>query len=266
MDRRRPFDRIDLPPPHFHTYLSFGTYCSTMPGISTCCLMSESLPSALDRIAPFTDLIEIMDEGPHFVTDPGLFESYSQMFILHAPFHGINIASVFEPIRRASVLMTSESFQTASDIGAKGVVVHPGYFAWVQEKETADRQFQKSLYELQKAATDNSVTFWFENMGNMNFFNLRTPEDLLLTGKAGLALDIGHAFLNGCLDRFLRMPFRHMHIHDNTGRTDTHSAVGKGAIDFFPVKRALERTGASAVFEMKDIHSVEKSREVFSII
>jgi len=199
--------------------------------------MTESLPAALDRLAPFTDLIEVMDEGPHLITDTGLFASFTQKIVLHAPFHGINIACLFEPVRRASVEVTTDCFRVAAELGA-GVVVHPGYYAWEQEQKAADRQFRKSLRELTAAAREHSVTFWFENMGNMNFFNLRTPENLPLIGKTGLALDTGHAHLNGCLEAFLRTPFRHMHIHDNTGKADTHSAVGEGTIDFVPVKKS----------------------------
>ena len=234
-----------------------------MPGISTCCLMGEPLAAALDRLAPLTDLIEIMDEGPHLITDPDLLSRYSQKFILHAPFHGINIASLFEPIRTASVQVTADCFKRAAVIGAVGVVVHPGYYAWEQERKDADRQFKKSLKDLRLAAREYSATFWFENMGNMNFFNLRTPENLALIGKTGLALDTGHAHLNRCLNEFLKTPFRHMHIHDNRGTADTHSAIGDGTIDFVPVKKALERTSATAVLEMKDFSSVEKSLPVF---
>ena len=91
-----------------------------MPGISTCCLMTESLPAALDRLAPLTDLIEVMDEGPHLITDPGLFESYSQKIVLHAPFHGVNVASLFEPIARiASGVGPTNTIRAASQARAK---------------------------------------------------------------------------------------------------------------------------------------------------
>lgn len=233
-----------------------------MPGISTCCLMDKSLADALDQLCPLTDLIEVMDEGPHLTTGTGLFTSYTQKFVLHAPFHGVNIASLFEPIRTASVNVTADCFARASAIGALGVVVHPGYYAWEQEKKAADRQFKKSHQELRAAAREHGVTFWFENMGNMNFFNLRTPKGLRLINGTGLALDTGHAYLNGCLGEFLKTPFCHMHIHDNRGKSDTHSAIGDGTIDFVPVFRALERTGATAVLEMKDFLAVEKSLTV----
>jgi sugar phosphate isomerase/epimerase len=240
-------------------FIASRAYRFIMPGISTCCLMTESLPAALDRLSPLTDLIEVMDEGPHLITDTSLFESYTRKVTLHAPFHGVNVASLFEPIRKASVQVTVDCFGTAAAIGAGGIVVHPGYYAWEQEKKGADRQFKKSLKELDHAAREHSVTFWFENMGNMNFFNLRTPEHLSLIGRTGLALDTGHAHLNGCLAEFLKTPFRHMHIHDNRGKVDTHSALGDGSINFTPVFKALERTGATAVLEMKDFSAVEKS-------
>ena len=133
------------PPAGFHMFIASREYRFIMPGISTCCLMTEPLPAALERLAPLTDLIEVMDEGPHLITDTGLFESYTQKFVLHAPFHGVNIASLFEPIRKASVQVTIGCFEPAAAIGAVGIVVHPGYYAWEQEKKGADRQFRKSL-------------------------------------------------------------------------------------------------------------------------
>jgi sugar phosphate isomerase/epimerase len=53
-----------------------------------------------------------------------------------------------------------------------------------------------------------------------------------------------------------------MHIHDNSGKTDTHSAVGEGTIDFKPVMTALRRTGATAVIEVKDYDAVIKSLRI----
>jgi sugar phosphate isomerase/epimerase len=236
-----------------------------MVGISTCCLMDKPLEEALDELAALTDLIEVMDEGPHFITDPSLFESYTCTFTLHAPFHGMNIASVFEPVRKASVEVMVDCFCVAAAIGAP-VVMHPGYFAWEQERAASDRQFRTSLQELGCAAADRSVEFWFENMGDMNYFNLRTPADLPLIGEAGLTLDTGHAHLNHCLPAFLATPFRHMHIHDNKGKTDTHGPVGSGTIDFRPVMAALRRSHATAVIEVKTFVAATSSLQVLDAL
>lgn len=236
-----------------------------MVGISTYCLMDKPLAVALDELAPLTDLIEVMDEGPHFITDPDLFSSYTRKFTLHAPFHGMNIASVFEPVRRASVQVMVDCFEVAAEIGAP-VVMHPGYFAWEQERAASDRQFGTSLQELGRAAAERSVEFWFENMADMNYFNLRTPADLGLLGDTGLALDTGHAHINGCLTEFLSTPFRHMHIHDNRGRSDTHSPVGSGTIDFRPVMAALRQGHATAVIEVRSFTGTKSSMQVLDAL
>jgi len=229
-----------------------------MAGISTYCLLDRPLEEALDRLTAITSLIEIVDEGPHLISDPSIFSNYSAKFILHAPYHGMNIASSFEPIRSASVKVMTDCFSVAGEIGA-AVVMHPGYHAWEQERERADRQFRTSLQELLAAADERSLTFYFENMGDMNFFNLRTPDDLGIIDGAGFALDIGHANLNHCLPAFLETTFGHMHIHDNDGRRDTHSPVGEGSIDFVPVLSALQRNGATSIIEVRSFAGVQQS-------
>jgi sugar phosphate isomerase/epimerase len=230
-------------------------------GVSSYCLIGRPLEESLTILSGVADLIEVMDEGLHFITDPAVFESYSEDFVIHAPYHGMNIASVFEGIRKASVDVMADCFAVAAEIGAP-VIMHPGYHAWDQEKEAADRQFETSLRELQDAADYLSLTFWFENMADMNYFHLRTPEDLELIGDTGFTLDTGHANLNHCLPEFLATNFSHMHIHDNDGRKDTHSAVGEGTIDFRPVMEALGRTEATAVLEVKDFDGVIRSKKV----
>jgi len=229
-----------------------------MAGISTYCLLDRSLEEALDRLSDITSLIEVVDEGPHFISDASIFSNYSGKFILHAPYHGVNIASSFEAIREASVKVMTDCFSVAAEIGAD-VVIHPGYYAWEQERERANQQFRASLQELRDAAAERSVTFYFENMGDMNFFNLRTPADLDIIDGTGFALDVGHANLNGCLPAFLETTFGHMHIHDNDGKRDTHSPVGEGSIDFVPVLAALQRTGATSVIEVKTFAGVQES-------
>ena len=140
--------------------------------------------------------------------------------------------------------------------------MHPGYHAWDQEKGKADRQFQQSLRECasKMLLADLSLTFWFENMADLHYFHLRTPEDIGLIEDTGFTLDTGHANLNHCLPEFLKTGFSHMHIHDNDGRKDTHSAVGEGNIDFSPVIAALREKKATAVLEVKDFSGENRSK------
>jgi len=229
-----------------------------MFGVSTYCLHEVPLDSALERLSGITRMVEVMDEGNHYLTDPSILENYSFQYSVHAPYHGINIASVFETIRRASVEVTMECFSMAAELGAD-VVVHPGYYAWKQERNFALQQFDQSHRELFNAAEELSLTFYFENMGDMDFFLVRTPDELDIIGDTGLALDVGHANLNNCLKAFLETPFHHMHIHDNEGKRDSHSPVGCGNIDFHSVLAALFRTHAVPVLEVTTFDGVTAS-------
>ena len=231
-----------------------------MFGISSFCLHKEPLDVALEQLSEVTELVEIMDDGPHFIDSIELLESYSLRYALHAPSRSINIASLHEPIRKASVEVISGCFLLAGEVNAD-VVIHPGYFAWEEEQGRALRQFSKSLFDLTTLADACSVRFYLENMGNWNYFFLRYPDEIDLLGEFGLALDVGHAHLNHCLDEFLARPFHHVHLHDNNGIEDSHDAIGHGTIGFDAVMKAVERDHATQIIEVATFEGVIESLE-----
>jgi sugar phosphate isomerase/epimerase len=100
-----------------------------MFGVSTFCLHHEPLAGALHQLSKITRYVEVMDEGLHFLEDATPLSSFSLHYTIHAPSRGVNIASLLEPIRRASVEVTGQCFEVAADVGAS-VIIHPGYFAW----------------------------------------------------------------------------------------------------------------------------------------
>lgn len=220
-----------------------------MFGISSFCLHAEPLAPALDRLSAITDYVEVMDEGLHFLEDASLLESYSLTYSIHAPSRGTNLASLLEPIRRASVEVIGECFAIAAEVDAD-VVVHPGYFAWEEEQKEAEAQFVRSREELRRLGAELSVEFSFENMGNWPYFLLKTPSELSLIGDCRFALDVGHAHQNHCLAEFLPAPAAHYHLHDNDGSQDTHDPVGSGTIDFAPVMAAVHKSGVVPVIEV----------------
>jgi len=232
-----------------------------MFGISTFCLHELPLPVALEMLRGYTDTVEIMDDGNHYLETAEPLGSHDFRYFLHSPSRGVNIASLREPIRRASVEVLSQCFAVAAEVDAP-VVMHPGYFAWKGEREAAIGQFRRSLGDLKKAAGDRSVTFYVENMPAWDFFFLRFPDEIPLLDGQGFALDVGHANLNGCLPGFLEQAMAHVHLHDNDGKTDSHDTIGKGSIDFRPVKRAVERDHASAIIEVSTLGGALESMEV----
>lgn len=226
--------------------------------ISSYCLNDTPLESALDQLAPITDCVEIMDEGCHRLDDTGVLETFDLRYMVHAPSRGVNLASLLEPIRQASVEVTVNVFGLAAEVGAS-VVIHPGYFAWPGDRQPAERQFRRSLDELLAAAEELSVVFFVENMGDWEHFFLKTPEELPLIDGAPFALDVGHAHQNHVLPAFLEVPIAHFHLHDNDGTADSHLAVGDGTIDFPVVMDAVRRSGVQPVIEVKDLDGVMRS-------
>jgi sugar phosphate isomerase/epimerase len=183
------------------------------------------------------------------------------MFSIHAPCRGTNLASLLEPIRRASVEVIAECFAIAAEVNAS-VVVHPGYFAWPEERAEACDQLSRSLADLSAAARDCGVEYSVENMGDWEYFFLKTPAELPLIGDCSFTLDVGHAHQNHCLGAFLERPAQHYHLHDNDSTADAHLAVGKGTIDFGPVMTSVKKSGGSPVIEVVDFDDAVASLKV----
>lgn len=233
-----------------------------MFGVSTCCLHQQPLEAALDTIGTVTDTVEVVDEGFHFLKNAEILETHTFRYFIHAPARSVNIASQLRPIRRASVEVIVQCFDVAAEVDA-GVVVHPGYCAWQEQREEAVGEFMLSLEELKAAAAERSVTFFVENMPNWGHFFLRTPDELSLLDGTGLALDVGHAHTNGCLQRWLECPVAHFHLHDNYGKEDTHNTVGDGTIDFGPVMEAVRKNrNAAPIIEVATFEGVQQSIDI----
>jgi sugar phosphate isomerase/epimerase len=236
-----------------------------MFGISTFCLHDQPLKTALEHLSKVTDYIEVMDEGLHYLESAELLESYSVRYSIHAPSRGTNLASLLEPIRRASVEVMAECFSVAGEVNAD-VVLHPGYFAWEEERREAEARFRTSRDELVRIADDLSVSFSFENMGNWPYFLLKTPAERTLIGDCRFTLDVGHAHQNGCLPAFLAQKTDHYHLHDNDGTGDTHDPVGKGTIDFSQVMKAVAQSGVVPVIEVATyegtLASIERLKKI----
>ncbi|MFZ1126794.1 sugar phosphate isomerase/epimerase family protein [Methanoregula sp.] len=229
-----------------------------MLGISTLCLLGEPLPEALAKLAGITGSVEVMDEGLHRLETAEPLLSHSCTFSIHAPCRGTNLASLLEPIRRASVTVMAECFAIAAEVNAP-VVVHPGYFAWPEEREQSELQLKRSLADLSCAAREYSVQYTVENMGNWEYFLLKTPAELPLIEGCGFTLDVGHAHQNHCLGPFLARPAQHYHLHDNDTREDSHWAVGKGTIDFAAVMTAVRKSGGTPMIEVADFDGAVES-------
>jgi sugar phosphate isomerase/epimerase len=241
-------------------------YCFLMIGVSTSCLADVPLEHALDVLYDITDTVEIVGDGLHYMDNSDIADCFDFRYFVHAPSRGVNISSQLEIIRKASVAVIRQCAGIASGIGAEKVVVHPGYFSHIMQRDIGIFQLEKSLVELEEISGEYCVTFMIENMPEWNYFLLKRPEELSLIDGFEFVLDVGHANINSCLEEFLEVPISHFHLHDNFGKEDSHLAPGKGNIDFDPVFDAIEKNDVPGIIEVNTLESAKSGLEYIEMM
>ena len=230
--------------------------------ISTFCCINFPLDQALDTLAPRTSHVEILSDGLHdLLSDNTPCSEYPFTYSVHAPCSDVNIAAINERMRSASVSVLKDMLVASACIGAKHLVVHPGYSPYEQVRDRSYGSLLHSLDELTRLQEEHGVRICVENMGAWECCHFRTPAFLpeLAARDLGCTLDCGHARLNGNLDEFLAAgEFCHVHLHDNGGTIDDHLACGTGTIDFSDtLQRLLPQ--ATLVVETKELLAADQS-------
>jgi sugar phosphate isomerase/epimerase len=166
----------------------------------------------------------------------------------------VSTADLTDSLREASIQETLASMRCAADLQPLKVVVHPSIIRGLGAmlRDLADEHARTTLARLVKEAERLNLTICLENM-MPNSQSLVRPEDfddiLHTYSSIQMTLDIGHAHINGRMQRILAFIDRfgdrigHIHASDNFGRNDDHLPIGAGAIDFPAVVKALRNIG-----------------------
>ncbi len=180
--------------------------------------------------------------------------SHGLGLVCHLPTF-VHTADLTESIRKASIQEVLNSLETATELGAEKVVLHPSYIRGlaVHVLDQALGLAMESLGLIWQHADRFGIVVCIENM-----FSALTPfvepEDFepVFTAFPGLklVLDTGHAFIGDksgrriikFIDRFSHC-LSHVHVSDNAGTYDEHLPMGYGKINFKAVARALHRAG-----------------------
>lgn len=218
-------------------------------GVSTLALFPMSLKEILGYLESINiKYCELMLEYPYNNLDPDLIDSYDIKTSIHAPLSDVNIASLNESIRKASVKEVKSSIDLASKIGSEVVVVHPGHMAFLARKfpEKIMENSLISLKECSKFAEELGITICVENMPDMEGMickNLDELNELVQEIGTSMTLDVGHAHNMGIsAEEMLKYDnIRHVHLSDNDGSFDNHNAVGSKDIDFKSLFEGLNK-------------------------
>jgi len=215
-------------------------------GVSTLALFPMSLEEIMDYLESINvKYCELMLEYPYNPIDPDLINSYNIKTSIHAPLSDVNIASLNESIRNASIKEVKNSIELASKIDSDVVVVHPGHMAFLSRKfpEKVMENSLISLKECSSYAEELAITLCVENMPDMEGMickNLEELNELVQVIGTPMTLDVGHAHNMGIsVEEMLKYDIGHIHLSDNDGSFDNHNAVGSKDIDFKSLFKGL---------------------------
>jgi sugar phosphate isomerase/epimerase len=183
----------------------------------------------------------------------------------------VNIGSVNERMRRASVREVVEAVRVASLLSADPMTIHPGHLSPLtrERPEILTKQMLRSLNEIDKAGIEYGVDLCLENMPNFPFAHCKSPKELLQAVEGTdlfFTLDIGHAHTNNNMAGFLYPEIvdrvKNVHVHDNLSDHDSHLTLGQGDIDLPRIILELEGLGyrGNYIIESRTLESSKSSK------
>ena len=193
----------------------------------------------------------------------------------------VSTADLTRSLRQASWEEVRHSLETAVQLGADKVVLHPSCITGLGPLVMADAMgyARDFLDDMVQFARPLGMTICLENMfPRCHAFYRPAHFQAVLDDHPDLqlTLDTGHASIADSGKRLLRFIRRHgnrighLHVSDNHMRSDEHLPVGAGSIDFPAVVRALKDlayrgTVTLEIFTGEDRDIIE-SRNLFSTL
>ncbi len=181
-------------------------------------------------------------------------DAHSMGLVCHLPTF-VHTADLTPGIREASLSEMLNAIDVVAEMGVSKAVLHPSYVAGMGMfvMDTVRRHAFESLEVITARAEQRGILLCLENMPP-DCGLLFEPEEFVevFTRFSGLrlTLDIGHAHIESkrgkrILDFVERFGDRlgHVHISDNSGKSDEHLPMGKGKINFSKVIRSLKQAG-----------------------
>ncbi|MCD6127817.1 MAG: sugar phosphate isomerase/epimerase [Methanomicrobia archaeon] len=198
--------------------------------------------------------------------------------VVHSPIYDINLASLNNLIRKASVktLKKTIDFIYKKDINTEIFVVHAGHLTHNLGEvylKKAWRSLRKSINELLKKGEEYSIVIGVENsQKKRDRVLIRYPEDYIRLKEEinsdflKYVFDLGHANtwkidLKEAI-RVLGEDIVLFHLHDNNGENDSHLPLGKGSIDFSIIKNEKR----PMTLEMKTLRDLKASLAYLSLL
>lgn len=164
---------------------------------------------------------------------------YDPRISIHAPFMDLSPGAVDLRVREVTIRRYIETLEVAEVLMPEAVVFHSGYDRWKYDNRI-EIWLENSL-ETWKPVTEKAeeleIHLAIENIFEDDPENLRLLCTEMNSDYFGICFDTGHFNL------FSKLPLtdwlaptkrfiKELHLHDNTGESDQHLAIGDGNFDF----------------------------------
>jgi sugar phosphate isomerase/epimerase len=258
-------------------------------GISTMLLEDYQLKSKLPLLKEVgIRYIEVKPKEGHFdYHDPKYLDEMSKEFkkneieviSMHMPTNGVDISLIEEYDRVWSVREVEKTALALLRLGGEILVVHPGSEIKDERMRKARREKSKqSLEEILKfcehwgikialedtlpGKTGDSITEILEIVGNFNSKNMGICLD---TGHCNITSSLyNHSGVVECLPE-IKNYLCHLHVHDNFGKSDDHSQLFEGNIDWKGFVSGLKKQKYQGAF-MFELRKKTNNEEILRTI
>ena len=166
------------------------------------------------------------------------------------------------------LLSTIRSIEACGILGIKNMVIHSGFFREIKYPDDRELYFKANepfFRALIPAMEENNVSILFENTTFKHcaegcFFPIKGNDlndfvTFMNHPLFGSAWDIGHANMDG-IDHYKEIMdmgdnLKAIHVHDNNGLRDEHTAPFLGTSDYDSLMRGLIDSGFSGYFTLE---------------
>lgn len=165
---------------------------------------------------------------------------------LHGPFLDLNPMAYDSEIRKVTLRRYNEAYTAAKKLNAKKIIFHSCYLPQIYMTIGLAERIADFYHEFLDDK-DTSIEILAENVFDSSPESLVQAAKLISHPAFGLCLDIGHA---NCWSDFSPIqwvndmtPFiRHVHLHNNDGKSDSHKALDCGSIPAEHLLKQLDTT------------------------
>lgn len=157
------------------------------------------------------------------------------------------IASPVSRVRRAAIEEVASTFPIFARLGAHLVNVHPDAGRSVMGQDENTRLNAAAFATLAEQATAHGLRLIVENIVGAYESVAAFQHFLAADPRIGWHYDIGHAQVRGNRSHEYLTAFggrlAHVHLSDNSGRSDDHLPLGVGRLDWKRLVRQVKRNG-----------------------